>query len=515
MDIIGVIGATGSIVSILSIFFKVPDNEKISIPFKAAVLVVSLIILGVYIIGNGLEIGQKPDDIPVSTEETSDVLPDDTPNEVDNAAILRVDPIAPYKYEVPSIATTELDIEATEIFSFRGEIYSDEQQDDYEFSPQISGTHRFEFSDVANGIDFRLTIYNSGWEKIKSDYDLDNGCGLTVSLSKGEVYYLRVEQYKGIGSYTLNVCPKKEIKDISNYTAISDSMQYTDQENDYSFLPENNGVYRFELSNVPNGADLQMALYNSGWERIKSDYDLDNGEGLTVSLEKGEAYYLRIGQYRSTGGYTLTVGNQKELLDISSYTAISDSIQYTNQENDYFFHPKYSGTYRFELSDVPDGTDASLVLYNSGWERIKSDYDLDDGDGLTVSLSKEEDYFLSVIQYRNYGAYTLNVGHKKGISDISNVSGVMDRIQYTDQENDYSFVPKEGGDYQLSFRDIPDGVTMHLKVFNSGWEEISSGYNLDSEDTVSTTLLSGKKYFVRVLCDGNDASYTLDVSQST
>ena len=65
------------------------------------------------------------------------------------------------------------------------------------------GTHRFEFSDVPNGTDLRLRIYNSGWEEMKSDYDLDNGEGLTVSFAAGESYYIRVEQYREIGSYTM------------------------------------------------------------------------------------------------------------------------------------------------------------------------------------------------------------------------------------------------------------------------------------------------------------------------
>lgn len=60
----------------------------------------------------------------------------------------------------------------------------------------------------------------------------------------------------------------------------------------------------------------------------------------------------------------LNVGRQKKTREITDYTAVSDSIQYTDQENNYSFVAKYDGTYRFELSDVPNGTDLEMGIYN-------------------------------------------------------------------------------------------------------------------------------------------------------
>ena len=93
--------------------------------------------------------------------------------------------------------------------------------------------------------------------------------------------------------------------DITNYTAVSDSIQYTNQENDYLYLAENDGVHRFEFSDVPNGTDLNMVIYNSGWEQLKKEYNLDNGGGLTYSLTAGETYHIRVEQYRGVGSYKL------------------------------------------------------------------------------------------------------------------------------------------------------------------------------------------------------------------
>ena len=89
---------------------------------------------------------------------------------------------------------------------------------------------------------------------------------------------------------------------------------------------------------------MRLRIYNSGWEQIKADYDLDNGEGLTVSFAAGESYYIRVEQYREYGAYTLNIGPKKEVVNITNNTAVSDSIQYTDQENDYIFKAKLKGT---------------------------------------------------------------------------------------------------------------------------------------------------------------------------
>ena len=346
-------------------------------------------------------------------ESTGDpsLIPGDQPNEEYS---LQIAPIVSIAQNISPVTRVSSEVLPIEIIALSGEIYEDGQNIAYEFVPQTEGVHRLEFSNVPDGTDLQLEIYNSGWERIESAYDLDNGDGLTVSLSAGNTYYLRVQQYQNFGAYTLNIGPKKDIVDISASTEISDSIQYTDQENDYLFSPKIDGTYRFEFSNVPDGTDLQLEIYNSGWERIKSAYDLDNGDGITVSLSAGNTYCLRVQQYQNFGAYILNIGPQKDIVDISASTEISDSIQYTDQENDYLFSPKIDGTYRFEFSNVPDGTNLQLGVYNSGSERIKTDYDLDNGDGVTVSLASENTYFIRVSYYRGYGNYSLSIVRQDG-----------------------------------------------------------------------------------------------------
>ena len=395
---------------------------------------------------------------------------------------------------------------------FTGAVSFDGQKNDHSFTPAISGTYRFEFQNIADGVDFRLWVCRSNGDSIKSDYDMDDGDGLTVSLQAGTTYIIRVGQYRNYGAYSLLVGEQKPTFDISPLTMVTDSVQYTDQENNYRFTAALNGTYRFEFKNVPDGTDFRLYVYNSGWETIKSDYDMDNGDGLTVSLQAGKSYYIRVKQYRSLGGYSLLIGKQKPIADVSQNTLVSDSIQFTDQRNSYALTAALNGTYRFEFANVPEGTDLRLYVYNSGWETIKSDYDMDSGDGLTVSLNAGQAIYLTVVQYRKTGSYDLLLGKPKPVADITRVKQVMDSVQVTDQRNSYAYEAQTAGKHMFSFSDVADGVDYRMQIYNSGWESLKSDYDMDSGDGLTVELAQGQKIYIVVGQYRNFGTYTLNVS---
>ena len=464
--------------------------------------------------GNSSSDSETSTDIYINeSEETHEEITNSQEKINSDNGIYEIDPISSNIYNAVAIEDSPFEIQPNEIMGFSGEVSSDGQSNDYEYIPPLSGTYRFEFSNVPNGTDFRLRIYNSGWEQIEVNSDLDNGDGITKSLTAGEKYYIRVEQYRAYGAYTLNVGQKKETIDITNYTAVSDSIQYTNQENDYLYVAKNEGTYRFEFSNVPNGTDLRLRIYNSGWEQIEVNSDLDNGDGITKFLTAGEIYYIRVEQYREIGAYTLNIGPQKEIVDLSNYTAVSDSIQYTSQTNDYSYVAETDGACRFEFSNVPNGTDLRLRIYNSGWEQIEVNSDLDNGDGITESLMAGEKYYIRVEQYREYGSYTLNIGKKKEIIEITNYTAVSDSIQYTDQENDYLFTAKAEGTYRFIFSNVSEGNSFRLGVFNSGWEKLESNSDLGNGGELKVSLLAGESYFIKVTQYSGSGNYILTIEK--
>lgn len=436
-----------------------------------------------------------------------------SPSILNTGTGIKVAPISSAPLSVQAIDPINNSIGETEILQINDSIYENNSYNDYPFSPAVSGTYRFEFSNVPDGTDFTLYILNSAGERKEYASYCDNGSGITTSLSSKKNYTIRVAQQCETGSYTLNIGQQKETSDISSYTAVSDSIQYTDQKNNYSFSPQSDGLYRFEFSDVPDGTDYKLYVYNSGWEELERVIDVDNNGGISINLSSKKTYYISVVQYRSTGSYTLNIGHKKSLVTATGYTAISDSIQYTDQENDYAFIPSVSGTHRFEFSNVPNGTDLRLIIYNSGWEEKARIYDADNGDGITISLTKGKTYYIRAKHYRGNGAYTLNIGYKKAIANLSESAYDSDSIQYTDQENDYCFIPSVNAEYKFSFIHVPDGTDFNLLVFNSGWEEIKRGYDMDNEGELSVQLSAGETYYVRVAYYRGTGSYGIKVSR--
>lgn len=60
--------------------------------------------------------------------------------------------------------------------------------------------------------------------------------------------------------------------DVTNYTAISDNIQYTDQENDYLIVVNDDATYAFELDYVTSGTSLGLVIIIP--DRKKFDRDL-------------------------------------------------------------------------------------------------------------------------------------------------------------------------------------------------------------------------------------------------
>ena len=175
---------------------------------------------------------------------------------------------------------------------------------------------------------------------------------------------------------------------------ISDKITAEKETKTYEFTSSEAGTYRFELSNVPQNIWFYFKLYNSSMEQLKSGSG-DNGDGITYDLEANTKYYFEVEQGGNTGSYTLSIGSQKPILDITDYSSVSDSTQFTNQKNLYGFTSSEAGTYRFELSNVPQNIWFYFKLYNSSMEQLKSGSG-DNGDGITYDLDANTKYYFEV-----------------------------------------------------------------------------------------------------------------------
>jgi hypothetical protein len=345
---------------------------------------------------------QSADNEKENTEQVTEK--NDNSLEEDTSSVIELKPTT---LSVESIEDNKTTIDKIDIQQISDKITTEKETKTYEFTSDEAGTYRFELSNVPQNIWFRFKLYNSSMEQLKNGSG-DNGDGITAELEADSKYFIVVEQGGNTGSFTLNIGSQKPTTDISSYNSISDSTQFTNQKNIYEFTSTEAGTYRFELSDVPQNIWFRFQLYNSSMEQLKNGSG-DNGDGITADLEANTKYFFIVEQGGNTGSYTLNIGSQKPWTDISSYSIVNDSIQFTNQKNYYEFTSSVAGSYRFELSNVTKDTWFRFQLYNSSMEQLKNGSG-DNEDGITVDLDADTKYYFVVEQGGNIGSYTLNYG---------------------------------------------------------------------------------------------------------
>lgn len=296
----------------------------------------------------------------------------------------------------------------------------------------------------------------------------------------------------------------------ATFTIYEGTLQTEDQVDNYSITATVGGRYRFEFSEIRDNGKASIYIYNSLGERVNTAYG-GNGSGITTDLEEGETYKISVIQEYGFSPYILTVGHQKERLDISNNTLVNDSLEFTDQKNRYEIAPEISGRYRFEFSELMNNSKASIYIFNRLGEQISSAYG-GNGNGITIDLEEGETYKISVVQEYGFSPYTLIVGHQKERIDITNYDLVKDKLEYTDQKNRYSFTPTVGGTHEFIFSDMGDNGKASIYIFNRLGEQINSAYG-GNGNGIKMNLEAGETYNISVVQEYNFTPYTINIER--
>ena len=385
---------------------------------------------------------QTPAPSPTRQPEESlapSVQPEDT--------VIVVPPIGQNELSVDAIAGNPLVVEQATFLPYSGALSGKGQEDLYTFEAPCNGTYRVDVSGMSGDMEVNLYAYDASGAGFTSASRCSNGQGMTVmGLSAGSTYQIGVKQREEYGSYDMNIGLQKESLDITAYTQLTDSLEYTDQTNVYLFTAPRDGRYRFEFS-----------------------------EMMGYEMTEGETYQIQVHQREGYSSYILSVGQQKETVDISSYTVITDSVEFTEQKNVYLCTVPLDGRYRLELSDMMGGTEVELHVYNERKELVDAEKNCSNGQGLTLKgLTAGETYWVQVRQKNGCSAYTLSIGPQKVTVPVEDGSVVTDSVEYTDQRNVYSFTARQDGDVTFALPEMTAGTMVELYVFNDLGEEAAS-----------------------------------------
>lgn len=298
---------------------------------------------------------------------------------------------------------------SVEFITYSGSINSSDQTDTYSLDATVSGYYRFDVSDMVSGFYVSLYIYDSAGAKVGGCSVLGNGDGVTCELVQGNNYTVNVVSYSNTGNYTLIIGQPKKNIDIAAKEIIYDSIEYDDQQNEYTFIPSIDGTYRFDFSNVISGFFLSCYVYDSLGYKVGGSSVLGNGDGVTVELIANEVYIVQIIQYSNVGEYTLAVGKQQAVQNITEKSSASGNISYTDQENIYVYTPSLSGEYVVSLRNMVSEFYVSLYVYDPLGYKVGGSSILGNEDAVTVELTEGETYTIYLIQYSSSGSYDMNI----------------------------------------------------------------------------------------------------------
>lgn len=186
-----------------------------------------------------------------------------------------------------------------------------DQRNLYQYTTVEAGTYRFEFSDVPNNIQFTEYIYNSNMEQLAKEYDRTNDRGITIDLEAETTYYVVVEQEDDTGSYALNVGAQKPHIDMLDCLSVSDSTQYTDQKNYYTYIPDTTSTFQI-LFECSENVQFTVYIYNSYMEQLKKQYDVGNNREVIFDMDKGKQYYIVVEQEDYCGSYEFSIQQYNE-----------------------------------------------------------------------------------------------------------------------------------------------------------------------------------------------------------
>ena len=386
--------------------------------------------------------------------------------------------------------------EAAQIQKYDGKMTKSGQKDTYKLKAGESGLYRFEFSGLVSGFTVTLAVYDQADYRLDIAYGCSNNDGLSLMLEKDKTYRIELEAYDGTGSYTLSIGQQKKTVDLSGYNVLQDAIEFTDQQINYQYVPEEDGVYTFTVAQVKNGVTVTIALYDELGYRLDINYSLGRDEAFTATLEKGKTYLYQIIQYGDPGSFTINIGGQKPVTEIpgEGISVLTDSIRYEQQENLYSFQPKVSGLYRFEIRQIKSGNSVAMLIQDEDGYQLDHIYGVGTGDGLAIVLEGGRKYLFKVIQNNGYDQYTMLVGCPKALAEINGsvYGGVEDSIQFTSQANSYRYIPAVSGTHWFCITDADNGMGLTIRILDEDGMTVDTDYGLRKGEYYRIDLEKGK-----------------------
>ncbi len=316
----------------------------------------------------------------------------------------------PPVYNIPKLSKKVKDLPSATVKTFNDSVTQEKQVNTYTYKPARDGRYTFEISEMKSGVYLGVSIFDRLGKEVEDHDYIANGDFIYIDLEGGETYTCKIYQQKEFGSYILNIHEQTATANISAYSAVNDSINFKKQINVYTFVPELDGRYTFEISEMKSGRYVSLGIYDRLEEEIKkSDYVQNGVNSIVVDLKKGETYTVRVYQNKEFSSYTLNIWKQKPVVDIVVTGIVNDSIEFYKQNNLYTFTAT-GKTHSIEVSNLAKGIVLEVYILNYLEESVGEDSYCVNGNTIKMNnLTAGKQYTIQIIYQKNYGDYTVTL----------------------------------------------------------------------------------------------------------
>lgn len=289
--------------------------------------------------------------------------------------------------------------------------------------------------------------------------------------------------------------PLSLLEDISSQTSVSGSVVEKGQVNQYLYMAPTDGHYLF---------DTGLSWNERVWMEITNEYGgriARNTSSLSVDLNAGTVYILRVEYDSSPRDYTVRIGIPKAVSDITGQTSVSGSVTYRGQVDQYLYTAPLDGTYLF---------DTGLGWNETVWVEISNEYGGQisrNTSSVLADLTGGTTYILRVEYASSPQNYTVQIGIPKPVSDITGLEYVTGGLTYRGQKDRYLYTAPVDGSYLFD-----TGLGFNGGVYLEIGDENGTRINRHMP-TLTVDLKGGTTYMLSVYRENNSTpcDYTVSI----
>ncbi len=396
--------------------------------------------------------------------------------------------------------------------SFSGRLPGEGSAVSFEVVAPREGSYGFALSEMRADTSVTLRLVDRLGETVAESGSMTSGDTLSTSkLEAGAPYRLDVCQRKGDASFVLTAFFPKAAFDLAGLTSVADSVEFAGQTNLYALTPAVSGRHRLDVAEMAAGMRLALEVRDRLGARVDGSGWLSSGDGLTLEgLVAGEAYTVAVSQNEGLGPYTLQVGRQTPVVNVTGCRTVDDGVAFRGQRNLYAFTPAVDGCFAVQVAEMQADVAVVLTVYDRLGAEVGRDSWAGSGDSLKLSGLKAGDrYTLAVEQSQGTGSYRLYLGEQKPTVSLDGVASVCDSVEFAGQRNVYTFTATVGGTWRVDLSWLESGTGVDVEVCDPMGESVNWGW-MDSGDSLRLRgLAAGTVYTVYVKQSTGYTSYVL------